>query len=591
MRGYELHEAVEAACHKVCSALGLRQVTVAWSPYVPTAAISQSGRILLKDVAADAVVPKTMLERYVGFVVHELLHRKYTDFSARDGRSYVDSLHNAVEDIWIERQGIKAGLTGNITGLLTSLVNGLVTEALAAKVDWADPAQYPFALAVHGRRYARRVPLAKGLGPIFDEASTRIDNCLNSHDTLVVARWVFDQLQALPQDQPQDQPGKGDDEGDDGQPGEAGDEGDDGDSTEAGDDGEDSGEADGESEGEGTGEGDDGAGDDSEGTGEGEADDGTGEGDDGAGDAGEADGEADGEGDGEGEAGEGEAGPATAPAADGPAREVEPTCPDAGEAGGGGTYSRDNAAPAWDRPLVPGYRVFDTRSTAGGRLKYEVKTLFDNSARTDWAINRKAGALNVRALPSLATGSDRVFKRRDEVEGIDSAVVILLDVSYSMYENKVNAKTAKFECYMEHAVPTVTALHQAVKAAGGEVMVAAFGRTVCKVSDWGAPTVKVAKALECVSENGATNDAAAIRFCGDLLLKRSEARRILFVLTDGDGDQKLARANVDALERLGVTVIGIGIGLDVSGVYPNNIRVNDASALASASFKQIKLAL
>lgn len=552
MRGYELHEAVEMACHKVCSALGLRPVTVEWSPYVPTAAISQTGRIVLKDVAADAIVHKSMLERYVGFVVHELLHRKYTDFGVNDGREYVDSLHNAVEDIWIERQGIKAGLTGNITHLLTVLIDGMISEALAEKIDWADPRQYPFALAVHGRRYARRVPLAQGLGPIFDEASKRIDNCLNSHDTLAVAVWVFEQLQALPGDQPQDQPG------DDGQPGEAGDGDGAGDGT-----GDGAGEADG--EGEGTGEADDGAGDGPDGSGEGS-------------------------GDGAGE-GAGEAGPATKPAADGPAREVEPSCPDAGEAGGGGTFCRERSAPEWDQPLDPGYRTFETHSIGGAKLRYEVKTLFDNSARTDWSINRKVGALNVRALPSLATGSDRLFKRRDEIEGVDSAVVILLDASNSMYDTEFNLASGKRECYMDHAVPAVVAIHQAVKAAGGDVMVAAFGRTVCKVADWGLPTVKVAKSLERVPDNGMTNDARAIRFCGDLLLKRSEARRILFVLTDGDGDVEMARANVDTLERLGVTVIGIGIGLDVSKVYPNNVRVNDGNALAAASFKQIKLAL
>jgi hypothetical protein len=160
-----------------------------------------------------------------------------------------------------------------------------------------------------------------------------------------------------------------------------------------------------------------------------------------------------------------------------------------------------------------------------------------------------------------------------------------------MYDNETNPTTGKRECYMDHAVPAVVAIHQAVKAAGGDVLVAAFGRTVCKVADWSAPTAKVAKSLERVPDNGATNDAAAIRFCGDLLLKRSEARRILFVLTDGEGDGQMARANVDTLERLGVTVIGIGIGLDVSGVYPNNVRVNDGNALAATSFKQIKLAL
>ena len=571
MKGYQLCDAVEAACHKVCSTLGLKPVTVEWSPSVPTAAINHNGKILLKDVAADAIVHKTMLERYVGFIVHELLHRKYTDFSARDKRPYVDRLHNAVEDIWIERQGIKAGLTGNITDLLTVLINGIVAEA--GPLDWADPAQYPFALAVHGRRYAKRVPLARGLAPIFDEASTMIDGCLNSNDTLAVALWVFNQLQALPNEQPQDQPQEQQPQeqpkkGDKGQPG-AGEE-----AGEGKDDSE--GKADGST---GADEAGDAAGDD--GADAGAADDGAGD---------------DGAGDGEGQPGAGEAaseaaGEAKRPSADDPAREVEPTCPDAGEAGGGGQYCRERTAPSWDKPLDSGYKSFDTRSVAGGKLRYEVKTLFDNSARSDWAVNRKAGSLNVQALPSLATGSDRVFKRRDEIDGVDSAVVILLDASNSMYEQEFNQTSKKNECLMQHAVPTVVAIHQAVRAAGGEVMVAAFGRTVCKVADWGAPTVKVAKALEYVPDNGLTNDARAIRFCGDLLLKRSEQRRILFVLTDGNGDLELARANVDTLERLGITVIGVGIGLDVSNVYKNNIRVNNANALASASFKQIKLAL
>ena len=40
----------------------------------------------------------------------------------------------------------------------------------------------------------------------------------------------------------------------------------------------------------------------------------------------------------------------------------------------------------------------------------------------------------------------------------------------------------------------------------------------------------------------------------------------------------------------GAFLFGIGMQLDVSGVYPRNIRVTDLSALATASLRQIKLA-
>lgn len=562
MKGYELIAAVEQAAHKICSALGLRPVSIEWSPSVPTAAISASGNIILKDVAADSIVPRSMLDRYVGFVVHELLHRKYTDFTARDRRRYVDALHNAVEDIWIERQGVAAGLTGNITALLTSLINGMVTEALDQNINWADPAQYPFALAVHGRRYATvKVPLAGGLKVIFNEASKRIDTCKSSHDTLKVARWVFDQLQQ-DQDQP-DQPDQADQE-----------------ATESSDDAD---------KGEGKGEGDqangesaDGSGGDSDGEGDGAGDgegNGSGEGEG----SGDADGDGSGSGDGDGEG----AGKRQAPSPTGPARQVEPQCPDGGEASGGGAYCRDKAGRRWEHS-VRGGDTFQTQVVAGGRLRYEVKRLFDNSDRSDWAINRKAGALNVRALPSITVGSDRVFKRRDEVDGIDSAVMILLDNSSSMFE-RTNAR--KKLCLMDYAVPTVVALHQAIRAAGGAVAVASFGWTVHKVADWGTPTAKAAQVLAQIGDDGMTNDAQAIRFCGDILLQRNEQRRILFVITDGVGDGEMARANVEALERLGITVIGVGIELNVSGVYNQNITVRDINDLASASFKQIKVAI
>ena len=237
-RGYEFKRAVVIGIHKICSDLGLRPVEVRWDAGTQTACINKSGSVILANVKDDAVLTQGDLMRYVGMAVHELLHWMYTDFdavhSAYAHGQYIAQLHNALEDAWIEGKGIKAGLTGNIEELLSALINGMVAEGLAYKnrrgeaIDWSDPVQYPFVLAVYGRKHAKiKVPLALGLEPIFAEAVKRLNTCGNSWDTLEVAKWVFDQLNNVntkPEDEPVQPPtnptppsdDESDDEGDQG---------------------------------------------------------------------------------------------------------------------------------------------------------------------------------------------------------------------------------------------------------------------------------------------------------------------------------------------------------------------------------------
>jgi hypothetical protein len=245
-RGYEFKRAVVIGIHKICSDLGLRPVEVRWDAGTQTACINKSGSVILANVKDDAVLTQGDLMRYVGMAVHELLHWMYTDFdavhSAYAHGQYIAQLHNALEDTWIEGKGIKAGLTGNIEELLSALINGMVAEGLAYKnrrgeaIDWSDPVQYPFVLAVYGRKHAKiKVPLALGLEPIFAEAVKRLNTCGNSWDTLEVAKWVFDQLNNVntkPEDEPVQPPtnptppsdDEGEDEGEGGEDGEGDDE-------------------------------------------------------------------------------------------------------------------------------------------------------------------------------------------------------------------------------------------------------------------------------------------------------------------------------------------------------------------------------
>ena len=196
--GWEFRDAIAASCHKICADLSLDPVSVGWHMGITTAAINSHGEIYLSNVRDDAVMTHADLMQYTGYVVHELLHRKYTDFSARHGVQYIDQLSNALEDARIEHLAIDNQLTGNVTVLLTTLIDGMVTRALADVTDWADPKQYPFVLAVYTRKHAAtKIPLADGLAPIFDEAATRLANCLTSVDTVNLAIWVYDRLQAL----------------------------------------------------------------------------------------------------------------------------------------------------------------------------------------------------------------------------------------------------------------------------------------------------------------------------------------------------------------------------------------------------------
>ena len=542
-KGYEVRAAVESLGYKVCSYLHLRNVRIGWSADIQTACINQRGVLWLADIADDAVVPRSVLEDYCGYVIHELLHRKYTDFSVRGDTPYLARLHNAVEDVWIERMAVKAKLTGNIEALLANLINNMVDKAFEAKIDWANPLQYPFVFAAHGRHYAKRVPLADGLKPIFDKASLMIDDCVSSTHTLSVAKWIMDQLKTLDDEQGQ------------------------GDGSETDQDGQEEGEN---GEGKGRGQGDETS------TSEGDGD-------------GEGSGDADGAGDG-GEEGEGEGvGKASAPDEDSDPVEVEPTNQAPQDAAGSGSYCEQSGTCQSDEHAHP-RRSPDPRftilPTVPAKLRYEVKRLFENSGLSEFQRNRKAGSINVHALPNVAMGGERLFKRRQETEGIDSAVVIVLDISGSMFEDYNNPHAER----MIAAIQTTSALLDTLTRAGVATCVLTYGDYTAVLKPWDMNYKKANDLMTRIETGGGSNDYFAIRYGHGLLLQRTEERKVMFVITDGDGHRQRAREQAQRGERLGITTIGVGIQHNVSRVFDNNVHVETIADLGSASFKQIKLA-
>lgn len=195
--GWEFKPALTTAIHKMASDLSIRNVNVQFKESIPTAAINRHGQILITNIKDDAVMSQLDLYKFTGFGLHELLHRKWTDFDQIDTSKspYLLGLHNAIEDAFIENRAVRQTLTGNVQGLLGLLIDTMATKAMDEVSDWSDPSQYPFALAVYARKHGQvRVPLAKGLRPIFDEACSRLERANGTADTWKIAEWVYEQL-------------------------------------------------------------------------------------------------------------------------------------------------------------------------------------------------------------------------------------------------------------------------------------------------------------------------------------------------------------------------------------------------------------
>ena len=86
-----------------------------------------------------------------------------------------------------------------------------------------------------------------------------------------------------------------------------------------------------------------------------------------------------------------------------------------------------------------------------------------------------------------------------------------------------------------------------------------------------------------------TPTSDAILFTHDRLAQRKERRHVMFVLTDGSADnQPACRKAVQAVEKCGVTVVGIGICTNaVCKSFTNHVVVNSANDLPAIMMKQL----
>jgi hypothetical protein len=262
----------------------------------------------------------------------------------------------------------------------------------------------------------------------------------------------------------------------------------------------------------------------------------------------------------------------------------------------------------WDiRHYSPGhwetakYEPVSPQPQTLGRLSYELRTLLDNSAHEQVDRRNRSGRLS-RNWGAIARGEDNVFTRRSVEDGIDSAVFIAIDHSSSMRDQAGR---------VEHAAKSSLLLSDALKRCPGvRYKVASFSTggaaqpavTIDKhgnknggvsraswrvYKDWNEQAGKFyERAASLFRTRDSTPEVAALLDVMADISKQPQQRKI--VLWIGDGDAYTAEAIHAVLGRYpDVTVIAIGLGVDLSGYFKHAVQVNDSRELATTSFRAV----
>lgn len=261
---------------------------------------------------------------------------------------------------------------------------------------------------------------------------------------------------------------------------------------------------------------------------------------------------------------------------------------------------------------MPSERVKNERDLASisaarsitNSLSFQLRALLE--AKKSVQHSRRTTGIRVghSSLAKVAVGDLRVFQKTTRVDGVNTAVFILMDVSDSMNEN-TNPNDRNTPKKIEVARKSVLALSLALDSIPDvKVGVIAYPqahhnqktRTLDQymndLVEMGEPVQLRSKAIMTVRAVGSTPTAQALLYARSKMDSADVERRVILVITDGEPDHN--QRLVDALKEVekDTDVIGIGIGTDsVSRTFRNFSVIHKAEDLTNVVFRKVKQVL
>jgi len=201
-----------------------------------------------------------------------------------------------------------------------------------------------------------------------------------------------------------------------------------------------------------------------------------------------------------------------------------------------------------------------------------------------------------KRLHRLPLGETKVFQRKQSKAAPNTAIHLLLDKSESMGYQVSDSQGQPMGSRMPIALEATLALALAFEGIPGvNPGVTAFpGRqddSVFRLLDHGQ-RVNVRTGAFSLAATGSTPMTEAIWFGAASLLRCREPRKVLMVMTDGQPNDTLS--TLELLHRCrdsGIETVGVGLGLDVSHLFPVAITIHDLSELRAQLFELSKAVL
>ncbi|WAR46317.1 VWA domain-containing protein [Methylomonas rapida] len=201
--------------------------------------------------------------------------------------------------------------------------------------------------------------------------------------------------------------------------------------------------------------------------------------------------------------------------------------------------------------------------------------------------------LDGKRLHRLPLGETKLFQRKQAKSAPNTAIHLLLDKSESMGYQVTDSQGNPMGSRMPIALEATLALALAFEGIPGvNPGVTAFpGRqddSVYSLLEHGQ-RVNARTGAFSVAAAGSTPMTEAIWFGVASLLRCREPRKVLMVMTDGQPNESLS--TLELLQRCrdsGIETVGVGLGLDVSHLFPVAITINDLSELRAQLFELSK---
>ena len=230
------------------------------------------------------------------------------------------------------------------------------------------------------------------------------------------------------------------------------------------------------------------------------------------------------------------------------------------------------------------------------KMRAALQGLVQSERMTRTRHSHRGRRLDGKRLHHLSLGDCKVFQRSSVKASPNTAIHLLVDKSesmgYPLADNLGNALGTRMPIALEASLALALVLEGLPGVNPG---ITAFpgsdDESVYRLLEHGQ-RVQSRTGAFALSPSGSTPMTEAIWFGAASLLRCREPRKVLLVMTDGQPNDKLS--TLEILQRCrdsGIETVGIGLGIEVSHLFPVAIAINDFRELRSQLFELSKTLL